>query len=220
MSGPAVVAVLQFAGTALSMKTVVDGIAEGNLVKAALGGVGAYMMGQGLVGGAGAEVPASEAAKSVAYRDLGTATGDKAATMMGAQEVAKDAAGNQMWTLADAAKTGGASIGSGNVAANVGGNVASNVGANTAQSSGFLDWMNRNPVPTYGLMQAGGSLLSGYAQGEMAQKQVDELRRQDRIRREEEAARRERIGNQGDIGFLNDWNWSPYTYKPVGGANG
>lgn len=43
MSAPAVALALKVVGTALAVKSVVTGLKEGNILKAALGGVGAYM---------------------------------------------------------------------------------------------------------------------------------------------------------------------------------
>lgn len=192
MSGPAIAAV----GLVLSAKTTYDGLKEGNLVKAALGGVGAYLGATNLAANAGASATAA------ATEELGT-------------EAAKSAASG----MVEPAALAGTDIAAGGKTAMDAG-IAAQAAPPVAEPVGFLakagQWMEKNPTLAFGTMQAGGNLLSGYAQGEMAQAQIDEARRIEDQRRKDEEQARKRREYWAPTGFLSKYQYTPLT----GGANG
>lgn len=89
MSIETVIMIGKFIGTAMSVKTAVEGLKEGNLLKAAIGGFGAYMGVRGLTG-AGTDTLAGKAA---AVSDAGAAAAKELSTAAGADSIASDIAG-------------------------------------------------------------------------------------------------------------------------------
>ncbi|WP_372835841.1 hypothetical protein [Pontibacterium sp.] len=80
MSGPMIMAGIKLVGSVMAAKTAVEGIKEGNLLKAVAGGVGAYMGFNGLAGAGGAGVSAT---KDTAL-DVATKSGSATAPASGA----------------------------------------------------------------------------------------------------------------------------------------
>lgn len=204
MSGPALGVVIGM----FSAKTAIDGLSEGNLAKAVLGGVGAYMGLSSVAATPGAtlesktlEATGTEAGKSAAS-DIVTSSVDKASSAPSADSViGAETSGKEMWTLDKAspvqATTEAVGPGPGFVPKGVTTTVSP-----PPQETGFLDWANKNPVIAYSALQAGGGLLSGYAQGQRQQELLDQMRK-------DESERRYRMGTQGSVGFLNNYSYSP-----------
>lgn len=216
MSGPAVMIAVKFISTMYALKTAADGVREGNIAKAVIGGVGAYF-GANSFGTEAAASAAGETASSKAAAELGTEAGNAAATTMqqGAAEAGAQAGGQAAGGAATSAPS--ATTGLNTSAADAAGQAASTPATtqSVAEGKGFLsdasDWINENQTLAGGAMQLGGNLFAGYAQGEMMQKQIDELRRQENQRRADEEARRRRMEAQGDIGFLQQYSYNPAT---------
>lgn len=238
MSGPAIAIAVKFVSTFYAMKTAADGVREGNLAKAVIGGVGAYF-GATSFGTTAAGSAAGQTAQSEATAALGTEAGNAAATTMqqGAAEAGAQAGGQaaggaatsapaattgldtaaaqngeRMWTLNDG--TNGSLVPA-NQAPPAYRSFGPGPGGGGGSGGGFLsdasEWINKNQTFAGGAMQLGGNLFAGYAQGEMMQKQIDELRRQENQRRADEEARRRRMEAQGDIGFLQQYSYNPAT---------
>lgn len=90
MSAAAVVPVMKFVGTALAVKSAIDGLQEGNLMKAAIGAAGAYygMSSLASAGTASTSVAGNTAAKTAGSQAMAGAGQSTAAEM-----IAADAAG-------------------------------------------------------------------------------------------------------------------------------
>jgi hypothetical protein len=205
MSGPAIIAVI---GMGMGAKTAIEGIKEGNIAKAVMGGVGAYLGATGLsniaAGSAGAtEALGTEAAAAAATEATAGAATDAAAT------AATDAAAAGTIPAEGLAPTQLASFGKVAPGALPASSVGEGITASApAAGPGFLskagDWLNKNQTLGYGLMQIGGQALSGYSAAEMQEKQAEELRKQ-------EDAKRARIGYQPEVGFLKRYEYNPAT---------
>ncbi|WP_372831008.1 hypothetical protein, partial [Pontibacterium sp.] len=83
MSGPMIMAGIKLVGGVMAAKTAVEGIKEGNLLKAVAGGVGAYMGFSGLAG-AGASGVSSTTGTAL---DAATKTGSATASASAAEGV-------------------------------------------------------------------------------------------------------------------------------------
>lgn len=147
---PVLITVAKVAGTALALKSVVEGLKEGNLLKAALGGVGAYFGLSGL----GAFGTGTQAAS------LGTGVGD----VSGLSGLAGDAAraaitpefasqvGSSLGTTASQAANQGILTNAGNTLGYAGGGLSS-AGANLVEAT----------TPTFTSQATNAGILSGQA---------------------------------------------------------
>ena len=181
MSAPAVVGVIQFVSTVYAAKTMVDGLREGHLAKAVIGGVGAYMGVSALASGAGATgagAVGASGAKDVgiqnAARTVGTGATGAEAIQAGAGMQMGSASGGQFMSsgMAEGVTTG------------LGSTASAGGGKGLLSSAG--KWISDNPKQAYGLMQVGGQALSGYA----GQKHEKKLLAGERRREDEERERR------------------------------
>ncbi len=135
MSAPAIVAGLKFIGAAMAAKTAIEGLKEGNLLKAVVGGVGAYFGATSLMsGGAASMAGTAEGAVSAAGTATGAA-GQQAIKTAGAGLAEQAAATSTMQGMA----TGGAALETGlsNAASQLSGNAASSFGAGMADLGSF-----------------------------------------------------------------------------------
>jgi hypothetical protein len=203
---PVIITVAKVAGVVLATKTAIEGLKEGNLLKAALGGVGAYF-GLSSLGAFGAAQGAA----------LGTGVGDQtglvSAVAKGSAPAGLENVGASLGTTVAQSANEGILSGAGGFAsqaardaitpnfANAASNVAGSVGANAAGSGlgglatsaanagkGLLSSAGGALSQGYGPVAAivGGQALQGYVQG----KQQEEILDRTDEREDESRARR------------------------------
>lgn len=207
-------------GTVLAAKSAIEGIQEGNLLKAVVGGVGAYY------GMTGLQTGAAAASTNAAGAATGNATID-AATNTALQSGTEQAitAGTNAAASATANGATGASGIAGGVNAGVGGTMQSatsstlaGLGEQAVSSPSLLGtlkdfgssastWVNENPMAASGVMQMGGGLLQGYAQGSQHDDEMKAL---------EESRRRRQL--TGNTSFMNNQVFNPATGRFEGVA--
>lgn len=202
-------------GTVLAAKTAIEGIEEGNLLKAAIGGVGAYYGMSGLeAGAASASTNAAGATASNATIDAATNTALKKAS----EQAVTTTAGNAANAAANATANGAAGAGSIANGVNAGVNstmqnatssTLAGLGEQAASSPGLLgtlkewggaasQWANDNPMAASSIVQMGGGLLQGYAQGGKSDDEMKAL---------EESRRRRQLS--GDTSFMRKQYFNP-----------
>lgn len=135
MSAPAIVAGLKFIGAAMAAKTAIEGLKEGNLLKAVVGGVGAYFGVTGLMSGGAASVAGTVEGAAGASGTLTGAAGQQAIKAAGAGLAEQAAATSTMQGMA----AGGAALETGlsSAASQLSGSAASNFGAGMADLGSF-----------------------------------------------------------------------------------
>ena len=104
MSGPAIIPIIKFVSTAMSVKTAMDGIREGNLMKAAIGAAGAYV---------GLSSFASSAGTTAASETT------KAAATEGSKSMVSGGMSAAEFAAADAAGQAAAGVGSSQITSNL-----------------------------------------------------------------------------------------------------
>lgn len=191
MSYTAVVYAIEIISTAYAVDTMVKGIEEGNMTKAVLGGVGAYLgfSSLGTIGSTAGEAAAAggtEAGASALSAEQAAAQAATDASMTapleqaGGEAVAGQA--GQAATQSAAAET--AAVGAGSAGANAGGtgllNTAAEKGGGQVAEKGLLssigDWAQNNQTLAYGAMQVGGNALAGSAKQDWEEKMIKEAR--------------------------------------------
>lgn len=195
-----VVTVFQWVATAMAAKTMLEGVKEGNLGKAVIGGIGAYMGLSSLGTAASASQAASEAAAQGATNGAGAAV---------ATNLTSDAAAVTADGLANAGTEAAASQ-AGNIAAANSGTAAAEVGAKVAEPS-FIDkvgaaWNGTDSATKYGMLQIGGGMLQGSAQEDMLHDKWDRDERLD----SESRARRGYVAGRG---LLSRQRYNPQTQQ-------
>lgn len=195
-------AVVQFVSTAYAAKTMIDGISEGNLAKAIIGGVGAYMGMSSLA--TTAETSVLNAGESVAEKAADTVAGNVVSQNAGTAGMggAKDVLGSfSMETSTGGATTRGLQAGvSLKAAPSMSG--ASAVGERLLNSP--IQWQKPDDMLKYGALQLGGELLAGLAQQDWEEKMIA-----DRNKREDEA--RERRGYWAPSPTVGKTRFNPRT---------
>lgn len=121
-SGAIAMTVLKVAGTMMAAKTAIDGIKEGNLLKAVVGGAGAYFGVSSLASQAAGAATSGAAAATQGSAEIAGAATQNASEMV-AQDIAGQAAGDVVGSVA------------GDVAGNVAGSQASML---ASQNAGLL----------------------------------------------------------------------------------
>lgn len=216
-------------GTVLSAKTALDGLKEGNLLKAVAGGVGAYFGASAISGGLGG---AAGSSADVVSGTAEGASGTLADQTVGANMADKFAAAGDVAGISSqnamegAGFANGASI-SGDASLNASlGDLAGKAGASSEFAGGAgigsgaaiapkgpglldrlgefggdaVDWVNKNPMAASGALQVGGGLLQGMAQEDMLDQKLAALE-----------ASRQRRQLTGATPFLRDTRYNPKT---------
>ncbi len=233
MSGPFITAAVQFVAGAYSAKSAIEGLNEGNIAKAVMGGVGAYAAFSGLgtttanaaqgagaqealQAGMGSEAASSAANESMVQNLLGSAGEVGSGFEMAGDTLGTTASGG----LGVTTGMESASEGLGNMAASGGFETATigkestgilgNAGPFAAKESGLLSqvgdiWGGMDPITKYGAMQLGGGMLKGHAQEELLEKKWDREERLD----DEERRRKGYTPNTQQL--LSNYKYIPGT---------
>lgn len=197
-------------GTVLAAKSAIEGIQEGNLLKAVVSGVGAYYGMSTLQAGAAA---ASTNAAGAAASD----TAVNAATDTALQATADQAATTATASTTTAGANGASGIASGvnagisSAAENATKNALAGMGEQATGSTGLLDtlsnwgssasqWAEKNPMAASGIVQMGGGLLQGYSQEKQSDEEMKAL---------EESRRRRQL--TGNTSFMQRQYFNPTT---------
>lgn len=207
MSGAVITLVAKMAATVLSAKTAIEGLQEGNLAKAVIGGIGAYTG----ISGLGTQSAAAAAGSDLEAQTLTKMGGEAAKTS--AKEVMEQNVSQQAMDFGQ--RTAGPmmeSSGLGTVAAKqMPSTVApSTVAPSTAQAAetGLLGrmkdiWNNIDPEVKLGAMNFASGALQGHAAEEMLK---DKWGREERLMDEE----RKRRGYMPEMrGIIDNTVYSP-----------
>lgn len=234
MSGGIILGAIKVVGGLMAAKTAVEGIKEGNLLKAALGGVGAYMSFSGLAGagegGLGAE----------SFRELGTETGEAIADGM-ADTAANAATDGSLGTIAEGVSSTvqDAASGLGTAASSEGTGLLETISsgaeslANTASDGLTKIGEGANNLfsgSEGGIFDKGGLLGSDYAKGQLlsggmqlaggymqGNAMEDKAKWELAEARKDYEQQRARRASTADMSFLDNLQWNPQSgrFEPV-----
>jgi hypothetical protein len=191
-------------GTVLAAKSAIEGIQEGNLLKAVVSGVGAYYGMSTLQAGAAA---ASTNVAGAAASD----TAVNAATDTALQATADQVATTTVGANGASGIASGVNAGISSAAENATKNALAGMGEQATGSTGLLDtlsnwgssasqWAEKNPMAASGIVQMGGGLLQGYSQEKQSDEEMKAL---------EESRRRRQL--TGNTSFMQRQYFNPTT---------
>lgn len=135
MSAPAIVAGLKFIGAAMAAKTAIEGLKEGNLLKAVVGGVGAYFGFSNLGAAVGTQQVTTDIAQQTMTQGAELATNTASLTEKAAETFGMS--GMASGTVANGAAKTALDAGLSNAASQLSGSAASNFGAGMADLGSF-----------------------------------------------------------------------------------
>lgn len=205
---PILITVGKVAGTALALKTAADGLKEGNLLKAVVGGIGAYAGISGFMGGAGSAANLGTGASSEAAAQSFAAAGSDLSPEILGSALGTEAAHASVQGLAGNIinNAGGALGGAGNLAGEAGVDLLGSSGlvgkqlANAGGSGSLFGDVGRFVKDNKELVSLGGGAAQSYAQQkaaeETAEQNRDFIRSRDNRGYAEAGASRDRLGAQ------------------------
>ena len=236
MSGGLVLGAIKIVGGLMAAKTAVEGIKEGNLLKAVVGGVGAYFSFTGLAAGMGEAGAGTAVVKDAVTGGATAGASGAAGTTALTEATASVAADNILAKEAAASLAKEAAITSSNDGI-VRGGLLDKVGSAIGDNK-FGDWVGSlndkggmfgaaaDGAEAGGMFSKGGllggdymkgqaisggmQLAGGYMQGEGMEEQAKWKLEQDRRDYEGQRSRRASIG---DMSFMNGLKWNPQAGK-------
>ncbi len=135
MSAPAIVAGLKFIGAAMAAKTAIEGLKEGNLLKAVVGGVGAYFGFSNLGAAVGTQQVTTDIAQQTMTQGAELATNTASLTEKAAETFGMS--GMASGTVANGAAKTALDAGLSNAASQLSGSASSSFGAGMADLGNF-----------------------------------------------------------------------------------